>query len=82
MIEANHIKIKIQTYGLAAMRCYHKSSIRIDTHRPHTEPVWYKLYVFQNDDALSDDSYVDVFMSREQLEALRDEINEVLEGKE
>jgi len=82
MTEAGHIKIKIQTYGLAAMKCYHKSSIRIETHRPHTEPVWYELYVYQNDDALSDDSHVNVFMSREQLEALRNEIDKALEGKE
>lgn len=82
MTDANHIKIKIQTYGLAAMKCYHKSSIRIETHRPHTEPVWYELYVFQDDDALFDDSHVGVSMSREQLKALRNEIDKALEASE
>ena len=82
MTVAGHIKIHIQAHGLAAMKCYRKSKFRIETHRPHTEPVWYELCVYQSEDDLWDDSGIKVSMSREQLEALRNEIDKALEAKE
>lgn len=83
MTEASHIRIHIKAHGLAAMKSYRKSRVRIDTYRPAgLESTWYELCVYQNEDDLWDDSGVEVSMSREQLEALRDMIDKALEGKE
>lgn len=82
MTDANDIKIEIGAYGLAAMKCYDKSRIRIKTHRPDVGPVWYELCVYQHEDYLHDISGVEVSMSREQLEALRNEIDKALEAEE
>jgi len=83
MSEASHIKIQIQAHGLAAMKCYRKSKVRINTYRPMgLDSTWYELCVYQNEDDLWDDSGIEVHMSREQLESLRNEIDKVLEGEE
>ena len=82
MTDANHIRIEIGAYGLAAMKCYDKSRIRINTYRPDVGPVWYELCVYQHEDHLHDISGIEVSMSREQLEALRNEIDKVLEASE
>ena len=83
MTVAGHIKIHIQAHGLAAMKCYRKSKFRIETYRPAgLESTWYELCVYQSEDDLWDDSGIKVSMSREQLEALRNEIDKALEAKE
>lgn len=81
MTDANDIKIEIGAYGLAAMKCYDKSRIRINICRPDVGPVWYELCLYQHEDHLHDISGVEVSMSREQLEALRNEIDKALEVK-
>lgn len=82
MTEGGHIRIEIGAYGLAAKKCYDKSRIRINTYRPDVGPTWYELCVYQHENHLHDTSGIEVSMSREQLEALRNQIDEVLEANE
>lgn len=81
MTEGNHIKIQIQAHGLKAMKCYDKSTFRINTYRPDVGPAWYEFCIYQDEDHLHDDSGIEVSMSREQLESLRNEIDKALEVK-
>ena len=82
MTEGNHIKIQIHTHGLMAMKCYNKSTFRIKTYHPIVGPAWYEFCIYQDEDHLYDDSCIEASMSREQLEALRNEIDKVLEAEE